>query len=135
MTEKKVDLKKTIGELKEKLSKQIASNKEPRKDMQARALRKQLKRAQRRDALQTKYTLEERQKQTQKRLDVIGKLVSDMTKGAKKTQGDPYVHSLRKKSKSLNKRLKKLGRLIEKDKKNHPAPAAAPATPPPAATT
>ncbi|MBI2931069.1 MAG: hypothetical protein HYY16_05410 [Planctomycetes bacterium] len=120
MTDKQEALKKIIAEFKEKVSKQTAASKEPKNDPELRELRKQLKRAQRRLAKITKYSLEESVKRTQKRSDIISKLLSDMTKGAKKVQADPYVHSLRKKSKSLNKRLKKLNRLIEKQKKAAP---------------
>ncbi len=129
--------KKKIAELKEKLAKQVAAAPKDAKkgtDAVARKLRKHLKREQRHLARSVSLTLEERLKFTQKRLDQTGKLLTDMTKGMKKVQGDPYVHSLRKRTKSLNKRLKKINRTIEKQKKSAAPAPAAPAAPPPAAT-
>ena len=72
----------------------------------------------------TPVPLEDRQKRLQKQSDIIGKILSDLTKNMKKTAGSARVHSLRKKTKSLNKRIKKLGRLIEKKKPAAAAPAA-----------
>ena len=113
-------LKKKIEELK----KQLAAHKEAAKaDPKARALRKELKRAQRRYALLTPLSLENQLKRSQKILDLIGKELGEITKGAKKVVGNPYVHSLRKKTKSYNKRIKKANRLLEKAKKGQ-APAA-----------
>ena len=123
-------LKKKIDELK----KQLAAHKDaPKGEPKSRALRKELKRAQRRLALLTPLSLDNQLKRSQKVLDLIGKTLGEITKGAKKTVGNPYVHSLRKKTKSYNKRIKKINRLIEKKKQDAPAaPAAKPAegTPP-----
>ena len=115
-------LKKKIDELK----KQLAGSKEAAKaDPKFRALRKELKRAQRRYALLTPLSLENQLKRSQKVLDLIGKTLGEITKGTKKVVGNPYVHSLRKKTKSYNKRIKKVNRLLEKRKKDAgPAPAA-----------
>jgi cob(I)alamin adenosyltransferase len=99
-------LKKKIDELK----KQLATHKDaPKGEPKSRALRKELKRS-------------------QKILDLIGKELGEITKGAKKTVGNPYVHSLRKKTKSYNKRIKKTNRLLAKKKKDA-GPAAAESKP------
>ena len=112
-------LKKKIDELK----KQLASHKDaPKGEPKSRALRKELKRAQRRLALLTPLSLDNQLKRSQKVLDLIGKTLGEITKGAKKVVGNPYVHSLRKKTKSYNKRIKKANRLLEKLKKGQ-APA------------
>jgi chromosome segregation ATPase len=126
-------LKKKIDELK----KQLAAHKESSNaDMKARALRKELKRAQRRFASLTPLSLESQLKRSQKILDLIGKTLGEITKGAKKVVGNPYVHSLRKKTKSYNKRIKKVNRLLEKRKKDGastaPEPKPAEGAPPPA---
>ena len=114
-------LKKKIDELK----KQVATGSDAAK---GRTLRKELKRAQRRLALMTPLSLDNQLKRSQKILDLIGKELGELTKGAKKVVGNPYVHSLRKKTKSYNKRIKKINRLIEKKKKDAPAaPEAKPA--------
>ena len=114
-------LKKKIDELK----KQLATHKDaPKGEPKSRALRKELKRAQRRFASLTPLSLESQLKRSQKILDLIGKTLGEITKGAKKVVGNPYVHSLRKKTKSYNKRIKKVNRLLEKRKKDAPAPAA-----------
>jgi len=122
-------LKKKIEELK----KQLAAHKEaPKGEPKSRALRKELKRAQRRYALLTPLSLENQLKRSQKILDLIGKELGEITKGAKKVVGNPYVHSLRKKTKSYNKRVKKANRLLEKVKKGQPPAETKPAegTPP-----
>ena len=113
-------LKKKIEELKKKLA---AHKEAPKGEPKSRALRKELKRAQRRYALLTPLSLENQLKRSQKILDLIGKELGEITKGAKKVVGNPYVHSLRKKTKSYNKRVKKANRLLEKVKKGQP-PAA-----------
>jgi len=114
-------LKKKIEELK----KQLSGHKDaPKGEPKSRALRKELKRAQRRFASLTPLSLESQLKRSQKILELIGKSLSEMTQGAKKVVGNPYVHSLRKKTKSYNKRIKKVNRLLEKRKKDAPAPAA-----------
>ena len=128
MADKKEELKKQIAELKEKISKLRAAGKESKKDPELRKLVKALKRVQRQHAELLKPSLEDDLKKTQKQMDIVGKMLSDMTKGAKKVMGDPYVHSLRKKTKSLNKRIKKVNRLIAK-KAPKEAPAAAAAAP------
>lgn len=108
-------LRKEIDELK----KRLASDKEaPKGDPKRRELRKELKRAQRRLALLTPLSLESQLQRSQKILDLIGKTLGEITKGAKKVVGNPYVHSLRKKTKSFNKRIKKINRLLEKRKKD-----------------
>ena len=118
-------LKKKIDELK----KQLAGKTEaPKADLNARALRKELRRAQRRLASLTPLSLEAQLKRSQKVLELIGKTLGEITKGAKKVVGNPYVHSLRKKTKSYNKRIKKVNRLLEKRKKDG-APSAAQAKP------
>lgn len=115
-------LKKKIDELK----KQLAAHKDSKNtDLKARALRKELKRAQRRFAGLSPIPLDGQLKRNQKILDLIGKELGELTKGAKKVVGNPYVHSLRKKTKSYNKRIKKINRLIEKKKKDAPAAAEA----------
>jgi chromosome segregation ATPase len=118
-------LKKKIDELKKQLAGQEEASKA---DPKARALRKELKRAQRRLATLTPLSLENQLKRSQKILDLIGKTLGELTKGAKKVVGNPYVHSLRKKTKSYNKRIKKTNRLLEKRKKDG-APAAPEAKP------
>ena len=118
-------LKKKIDELK----KQLAGQKDAKNDdLKVRGLRKDLRRAQRRLAGLTPLSLDNQLKRSQKILDLIGKELGELTKGAKKVVGNPYVHSLRKKTKSYNKRIKKINRLIEKKKKDAPAaPEAKPA--------
>jgi hypothetical protein len=117
-------LKKEIDELKKKL----AGGDSAKPDPQRRVLRKELKRAQRRLAVLTPLSLDNQLKRSQKILDLIGKELGELTKGAKKVVGNPYVHSLRKKTKSYNKRIKKINRLLEKKKKDAPAaPEAKPA--------
>jgi len=111
-------LKKKIDELK----KQLEAHKDSKNtDLKARALRKELKRTQRKFAVLTPLSLDNQLKRSQKVLDLIGKELGELTKGAKKVVGNPYVHSLRKKTKSYNKRIKKINRLIEKKKKDAPA--------------
>ena len=117
------ELRKKVDELK----KHLAGLKDAKKnDPKAREARKSLKRAQRRLALISPKALEDRLKNNQKVLDLISKTLSEMTKGAKKVVGNPYVHSLRKKTKSYNKRIKKLNRLIEKKKADNPSADAKP---------
>ena len=118
-------LKKKIDELK----KQLDGHKDaPKGEPKSRALRKELKRSQRRLASLTPLSLEDQLKRSQKVLELIGKTLGEITKGAKKVVGNPYVHSLRKKTKSYNKRIKKVNRLLEKRKKDG-APSAAEAKP------
>lgn len=115
--------KKTIEEINAKISQHKSAD--PRKDPVRRALRKQLKRAQRRLRQLTPLSLADRATRTQKFLDVVNKSLSDLTKNTKKSVGDPAVHSLRKKMKSCNKALKKIARL----QKKQPQPAAEAAKP------
>lgn len=115
-------LKKEITELKARLAEAVKAAKDPKKDALVRTLRKKVKRAQRRLRLAKPVTLQEKLTDYQKRLDTVGKLLSDLTKNAKKSAGDPWVHSLRKKTKSMNRRIKKVNRLIAKQPK--PAEAA-----------
>ena len=119
-------LKKKIEELKKQLAGGTDSAKQ---DPKRRVLRKELKRAQRRLAVLTPLSLESQLKRSQKILDLIGKDLGELTKGAKKVVGNPYVHSLRKKTKSYNKRIKKVNRLLEKQKKSAPAAPAPEAKP------
>ncbi|MBI4563335.1 MAG: hypothetical protein HY716_01405 [Planctomycetes bacterium] len=116
------DLRKKVEELK----KQLAGLGEASKgDPRRRTLRKELKRAQRRLAGLTPLSLEQQLARSQKFSDLIAKRLSDMTKSGKKSQADPFVHSLRKKTKSFNRRIKKLNRLIEKGKRSNPPPTEA----------
>ncbi len=126
-----------VNELKKKvetLRGQLKAQKEW-KSAEARKLRKQLKRAQRRVTLLTPQPLEAKHKRISRQNEIIGKILSDMSKAMKKPAENPFVHSLRKKVKSLNKRTKKLDRLIKKKAPATPAatPAAAPASEPPKA--
>ena len=119
-----------VSELKKKvetLKGQLKGQKEW-KSAEARKLRKQLKRAQRRVTVLTPQPLEARHKRVSRQNEIIGKILGDMSKAMKKPAENPFIHSLRKKVKSLNKRTKKLDRLI---KKKTPAPAAAAPAPAP----
>ncbi len=123
-------LKKKIEDVKVQLDQHKAAGKDLKLDPTCRQLRKTLKRAQRRLALLAAPTLQQRQARTEKLLELINKRLEELTKGAKKAIGNPYVHSLRKKLKSLNKRKKKLDRVArkaaEKTASAAPAQAAAP---------
>lgn len=118
------ELKKKVGDLKERIKKLETNPKDP----DLRAIRKRLKRAQRRLALIAPPSLEEQIKRTTKFQEIIGKTISDMTQGKKRVDADPYVHSLRKKTKSLNKRLKRLNRRLEKNKPKEGATPVPPAS-------
>jgi leucyl-tRNA synthetase len=117
------ELKKKV----ETLKGQLKSQKEW-KSAEARKLRRQLKRAQRRLTLLTPQPLDARHKRLTRQNDIIGKILSEMSKTMKKPQENAFVHSLRKKVKSLNKRTKKLDRLMKKKAPPEGA-AAAPAAP------
>jgi len=133
----KEKLKKKITDLRDQLARNEAAGKNLKVDPTCRQLRKTLKRTQRRLALMTPLSLEQQQTRANRMLDLINKRLSDLTQGAKKVQGNPYVHSMRKKLKSVNKKKKKLDRITKKlsEKAGPAAPAvpAAPAAPPPAA--
>lgn len=103
------ELKKKI----ETIKGQLASQKD-RKSPEARKLRKQLKRAQRRLANLTPVALEDRLKRVQKHNERLGAISTEMGKQGKKVQTDAYLHNIRKKIKSFTKRAKKLERLIKK---------------------
>ena len=134
MADPKEALKKKIADLKEKVAKEFAAGKDSRKDSAFRQLRKDLKRAQRKLALLTPLTHEQKVARVAKLTDFLTKRLGELTQGAKKVQANPYVRSLKKKTKSLNKRKKKLDRIAKKLAAKN-APKAAPAAPaaPPAA--
>jgi hypothetical protein len=126
MPDQKDALKKLIAELQEKLSKEKAAGKDVKKDLGVRAVRKQLKRAQRRLALLTPQNLEQRLARQAMLVEMINKRLGDLTQGSKKVQANPYVRSCKKKLKSLNKLKKRLDRRVKKAAaKAAPAPAAA----------
>jgi uncharacterized membrane protein YfbV (UPF0208 family) len=128
MADPKENLKKKIAELKGQLAQHKAAGKDLKKDPTCRQLRKTLKRAQRRLALLTPLTFEQKVAQVAKFTELINKRLGELTQGAKKVQGNPYVHSLRKKLKSLNKRKKKLDRIAKKQPQQA-APTSPPAPP------
>ena len=122
-------LKKTIADLKAKLP---GFKDVPKHDPKVRQVTKALRRAQRKLALLVPPGPEALAKKLQKNLDEVGKVLGELTKGAKKVVGNPYHHSLRKKTKSLNKRIKRANKVVEA-KKPPPEKAAAPAAPAPQA--
>ena len=132
MADPKEALKKTIADLKAKVAKEFAAGKDSKKDAALRQMRKDLKRAQRRLALLTPLTHEQKVARVSKLTDFLTKRMSELTQGAKKVQANPYVRSLKKKTKSLNKRKKKLDRIAKKLAAKN-APPKAPAAAPPAA--
>lgn len=136
MADPKEALKKKIADLKAQVAKDLAAGKDSKKDPAFRKVRKELKRAQRRLALLTPLTHEQKVARVAKLTDLLAKRMSELTQGAKKVQANPYVRSLKKKTKSLNKAKKKLDRIAKKlAAKNAPKaapPAAAPAAAPPA---
>jgi hypothetical protein len=129
MADPKEDLKKKIAALKEQLAQQKAAGKDLKKEPACRQMRKSLKRAQRRLALLTPLTFEQKQARVAKLAEMLGKRMGELTQGAKKVQANPYVRSIRKKTKSANKAKKKLDRIAKKME----AAKAAVAAPPPAA--
>lgn len=129
MADPKENLKKKIAEIKNQLAQHKAAGKDLKKDPTCRQLRKTLKRAQRRLALLTPLSFEQKVAQVAKFTELINKRLGELTQGAKKVQGNPYVHSLRKKLKSLNKRKKKLDRIAKK--KQEQAASATPSAHPP----
>lgn len=125
MADQKEALKKKIADLKEKVAKEFAAKKDSKKDSAFRKLRKELKRAQRKLALLTPLTHDQKVARVTKLTDFLTKRLGELTQGAKKVQANPYVRSIKKKNKSLNKRKKKLDRIAKKA-----AAKAAPAAPP-----
>jgi len=135
MADQKEALKKKIADLKEQVAKEFAAKKDSKKDPAFRKLRKDLKRAQRKLALLTPLTHDQKVARVTQLTDFLTKRLSDLTQGAKKVQANPYVRSIKKKNKSLTKRKKKLDRIAKKMSaktaaaKAASAPAAAAAAP------
>ncbi|HEV3028242.1 MAG TPA: hypothetical protein VG457_11755 [Planctomycetota bacterium] len=130
MADPKEALKKKIADLKDQVAKQFAAGKDSKKDPAFRKLRKDLKRAQRKLALQSPLNHDQKVARVTKLTDLLAKRLSELTQGAKKVQSNPYVRSIKKKTKSLNKRKKKLDRIAKKiAAKAAPAPATAPVAP------
>ena len=133
MADPKEALQKKITDLKAQVAKEHAAGKDSRKDPAFRALRKQLKRAQRRLALLTPLNHDQKVARVAKLTDFLAKRLGELTQGAKKVQANPYVRSLKKKTKSLTKAKKKLDRIAKKLAAKNAPPKAAPAAPPAAA--
>ena len=134
MADPKEALKKKIEDLKAQLAKEKAAGKTSNKDLNVRKLPKTLRRPQRKLALLSPLTYDQKVARVAKLTDMVAKRMSELTQGAKKVQANPYVHSLRKKTKSLNKRKKKLDRIAKKiAAAAKPAAAPAPAAAAPAA--
>ena len=135
MADPKEALKKKVADLKAQVAKETAAGKDSRKDPALRSLRKQLKRAQRRLALLTPLTHDQKVTRVAKLTEFLAKRLGELTQGAKKVQANPYVRSLKKKTKSLNKAKKRLDRIAKKLAAKNAPPKAAPAAPaaPPAA--
>ena len=134
MADPKEALKKKIEDLKAQLAKEKAAGKTSNKDLNVRKLHKTLRRTQRKLALLSPLTYDQKVARVAKLTDMVAKRMSELTQGAKKVQANPYVHSLRKKTKSLNKRKKKLDRIAKKiAAAAKPAAAPAPAAAAPAA--
>lgn len=133
MPDQKEALKKKVADLKEKVAKEFAAKKDSRKDPAFRKLRKELKRAQRKLALLTPLTHDQKVARVAKLTDFLAKRLGELTQGAKKVQANPYVRSIKKKTKSLNKRKKKLDRIAKKVAAKSAAKAAPPAPAAPAA--
>ncbi len=127
MPDQKEALKKIVADLKEKVGKEKAAGKDSKKDPAFRALRKQLKRAQRKLALITPLGHEQKVARQAKFVDMITKRLGELTQGAKKIQANPYVRSCKKKLKSLNKLKKRLDRKAKKAAAKAAPAAAAPA--------
>src|SRR5882672_4571489 len=131
MADQKEALQKKVADLKDKVAKEFAAKKDSKKDPAFRKLRKDLKRAQRRLALLSPLTHDQKVARVTKLTDMLTKRLSELTQGAKKVQANPYVRSIKKKNKSLNKRKKKLDRIAKKIAAKAAAkPAPAPAAPP-----
>ena len=129
----KEGLKKKIGDLQDQIDKQKAAGKDLKKDPTCRQLRKTLKRSQRRLALLTPLSYDQKVARVGKLTDLVTKRLGELTQGSKKVMGNPYVHSLRKKVKALNKQKKKLDRIAKKQAAKAAPASAPPAAPPPAA--
>ena len=129
MADPKEALQKKIADLKEKVAKEFAAKKDSKKDPAFRTLRKELKRAQRRLALLTPLTHDQKVARVAKLTDLLAKRLGELTQGAKKVQANPYVRSIKKKTKSLNKRKKKLDRIAKKLAAKAAPAKAAPAAP------
>jgi hypothetical protein len=115
MADPKEKLKKTIGDLKAQLAKEKAAGKDLKKDSACRQLRKTLKRAQRKLKALSPLGFDEKVALVGKLTELLNKRMGELVPtGAKKLEGNPYIHSLRKKLKSLNKRKKKLDRIAKK---------------------
>lgn len=128
MPDQKEAIKKIVADLKEKVGKEHAAGKDSKKDPAFRTLRKQLKRAQRKLALITPLSHDQKVVRQAKFVDMITKRLGELTQGAKKIQANPYVRSCKKKLKSLNKLKKRLDRKAKKAAAKavvKPAPAAA----------
>jgi DNA replication initiation complex subunit (GINS family) len=115
------ELRKRIAELKAKVREAQRRSEDPRRDPDLRALRKRLKRAQRRLRKMVPLSLEEQiaraqafAKRTEGRIDAL-------IKAAKKKSGDPHVHSLRKRLKSLTKKVKRLTKLQRRRSEGAPS--------------
>ena len=128
MADQKEALKKKIADLKEQVAKEFAAKKDSKKDPAFRKLRKDLKRAQRKLALLTPLTHDQKVARVTQLTDFLTKRLSELTQGAKKVQANPYVRSIKKKNKSLTKRKKKLDRIAKKASAKAAAKAA-PAAP------
>ena len=129
MADPKEALKKKVADLKDKVAKEFAAGKDSKKDPALRKLRKDLKRAQRRLALLTPLTHDQKVARVAKLTEFLTKRMSDLTQGAKKVQANPYVRSIKKKTKTLNKRKKRLDRIAKKLAAKNAPPKAAPAAP------
>src|SRR6185436_5574761 len=129
MADPKEALKKKIADLKEKVAKEFAAGKDSKKDAALRKMRKDLKRAQRRLALLTPLTHEQKVARNTKLTELLTKRMSELTQGAKKVQANPYVRSIKKKTKSLNKAKKTLDRIAKKLAAKNAPPKAATAAP------
>ena len=103
--------------LKAEVVERRSKSKDVRSDSELRRARKRLRRAQRKMAHKAILSVSDQIARSQKVLDMINARLDVLTKTAKKTSEDPFVHSLRKKSSSLNKRFKRLNKIQEKIKK------------------
>ena len=115
MTANLEGLKKEIVSYKEKVSKSADKPKEKR------ALRKSLKRIQRKYKKQLPKTDQDRLNEANKILAMVTTRLGDMQKITKKQQGDPKMQSLKKKVKSLTRKVKILTAKLQP--KDHPSVA------------
>lgn len=110
------ELKGKIARYKQGL-KELMQGPDPQaKREEIRALRKQLKRTQRKYRKLLPMSVEEKIKLHQYLLDNVNRQLSDLQKEGRKAQGDPWIHSLRKKIKTHNKILKRLTKIQEASK-------------------